>query len=121
MNTQVFLTVSTSTRKWPAPTVAVIGGGLNVMAIDHAEPRRAGCSGGSHDEDANRAQRISYSPTRPDQPLSGGGLWSHGDRHEAIDAELLPARRLGKKIVVRRPDVDEFLKKLPSGFSKERG
>jgi hypothetical protein len=38
---------------------------------------------------------------------------------QAIDAEMLPARRLGKKIVVRRPDVDEFLKKLPSGFSKK--
>jgi excisionase family DNA binding protein len=37
---------------------------------------------------------------------------------QAIDAEMLPARRLGKKIVVRRPDV-EFLKKLPSGFSKK--
>jgi excisionase family DNA binding protein len=38
---------------------------------------------------------------------------------QAIDAEMLPARRLGKKIVVRRPDVDEFLKKLPSGLSKK--
>jgi len=38
---------------------------------------------------------------------------------QAIDAELLPARRLGKKIVVRRTDVDEFLKKLPSGTSKK--
>lgn len=38
---------------------------------------------------------------------------------EAIDAELLPARRLGKKIVVRRPDVDVFLKKLPSGLGKK--
>ena len=38
---------------------------------------------------------------------------------QAIDAEMLPARRLGKKIVVRRPDVDEFLKKLPSSLSKK--
>jgi len=34
---------------------------------------------------------------------------------QAIDAEQLPAHRLGKKIIIRRPDVDEFLKKLPSG------
>jgi excisionase family DNA binding protein len=38
---------------------------------------------------------------------------------KAIEAEMLPARRLGKKIVVRRADVDEFLKKLPSGFNKK--
>ena len=38
---------------------------------------------------------------------------------EAIDAELLPARRLGKKIVVRRPDVDGFLTRLPSGTNKK--
>jgi excisionase family DNA binding protein len=37
---------------------------------------------------------------------------------QAIDAELLPVRRLGKKIVVRRPDVDSFLQKLPSGLAK---
>lgn len=40
---------------------------------------------------------------------------------EAINAELLPAYRLGKKIIVRRADIDEFLKKLPRGFAKERG
>jgi excisionase family DNA binding protein len=38
---------------------------------------------------------------------------------QAIDAELLPAHRLGKKVMVRRLDVDEFLKKLPSGFGKK--
>lgn len=38
---------------------------------------------------------------------------------EAIEAGLLPARRLGKKIAVRRPDVDGFLTRLPSGTSKK--
>jgi excisionase family DNA binding protein len=38
---------------------------------------------------------------------------------KAVEADMLPARRLGKKIVVRRVDVDEFLKKLPSGFNKK--
>jgi excisionase family DNA binding protein len=38
---------------------------------------------------------------------------------KAIEAEMLPARRLGKKIVVRRADVDTFLTKLPSGFKKK--
>lgn len=39
---------------------------------------------------------------------------------ELIEAEALPARRLGKKIVVRRVDVDEFLKKLPA-YEKNNG
>jgi excisionase family DNA binding protein len=47
--------------------------------------------------------------------LTGLGMTSV---RQAIDAELLPARRLGKKIVVRRADVDEFLKQLPTGLSK---
>lgn len=38
---------------------------------------------------------------------------------QAINAELLPARRLGKKIMVRRPDVDDFLRKLPPGLGKK--
>ncbi|MGJ4939287.1 helix-turn-helix domain-containing protein [Bradyrhizobium sp. HKCCYLS1011] len=37
---------------------------------------------------------------------------------QAIDAGLLPAHRLGKKVVVRRQDVDDFLKRLPSGLRK---
>jgi excisionase family DNA binding protein len=35
-----------------------------------------------------------------------------------IHAGLLPSRRLGKKIIIRRADVDEFLQKLPSGMDK---
>ena len=38
---------------------------------------------------------------------------------QVIEAEKLPARRLGKKIIIRRSDVDEFLRKLPSGFDKK--
>jgi hypothetical protein len=34
---------------------------------------------------------------------------------ETIDRGLLPVRRLGKKVIVRRPDADDFSKKLPSG------
>jgi excisionase family DNA binding protein len=38
---------------------------------------------------------------------------------EVIDAGLLPAYRLGKKIIVRRPDADNLLQKLPSGLAKK--
>jgi excisionase family DNA binding protein len=48
--------------------------------------------------------------------LTGIGLTKI--RH-AVEVGLLPARRLGKKIVVRRSDVDDFLRKLPSGFNKK--
>jgi excisionase family DNA binding protein len=48
--------------------------------------------------------------------LTGLGMTSI---RQAIDDELLPAYRLGKKIVVRRADIDEFLKKLPRGFAKQ--
>jgi len=37
---------------------------------------------------------------------------------QSIEQGLLPARRLGKKIIVRRPDADSFLLKLPSGPAK---
>ena len=33
---------------------------------------------------------------------------------KAIDAGQLPARKLGKKVIVLRADVDKFLEKLPS-------
>ena len=48
--------------------------------------------------------------------LTGIGMTSV---RQAIDDELLPVRRLGKKIMIRRPDVDDFLKKLPSGINKK--
>jgi excisionase family DNA binding protein len=38
---------------------------------------------------------------------------------QAVDAELLPVHRLGKKIIVRRQDIDVFLKNLPRGFAKK--
>ena len=37
----------------------------------------------------------------------------------AVASEALKARRIGKKIVVRREEVDEFLKALPSGLPKK--
>jgi hypothetical protein len=35
------------------------------------------------------------------------------------NAGLLPVHRLGKKIIVRRQDVDEFLEELPQAFAKK--
>lgn len=39
---------------------------------------------------------------------------------EAVSGELLPVRRLGKKIVIKRPDVDRFLDSLPHGFKSTK-
>jgi excisionase family DNA binding protein len=50
--------------------------------------------------------------------LTGFGMTSV---RQAIDADLLPAHRLGKRVIVKRADVDEFLKKLPRGFAKKIG
>jgi excisionase family DNA binding protein len=48
--------------------------------------------------------------------LTGLGMTSI---RQAIDAELLPVHRLGKKIIIRRADIDAFLQKLPRGFAKK--
>ena len=49
--------------------------------------------------------------------LTGFGMTSV---RQAIDAELLPAHRLGKRVILKRADVDEFLRKLPRGFAKKK-
>ena len=48
--------------------------------------------------------------------LTGFGMTSI---RQAVDAELLPVHRLGKKIIVRRQDIDSVLKNLPRGFAKK--
>jgi excisionase family DNA binding protein len=39
---------------------------------------------------------------------------------EAVQTDLLPVRRLGKKIIVKRHDVDRFLDALPRGFKSTK-
>jgi excisionase family DNA binding protein len=42
------------------------------------------------------------------------GLGLHSIR-SAINAGLLPSHKLGRRVIVRRDDVDKFLKRLPTG------
>jgi len=39
---------------------------------------------------------------------------------EAIHAGLLPARRLGKKIIIMRPDAEAFVRDLPAAAEVQR-